>query len=838
MAVRREKVLLELEDHFSTPMVKAAAAAALLDKNLNDLDGSSTDVGKSTEKATKSTKEYSLAAAIADEKAARLKKTLRDQARASLDAEEGIGGLRRETDGLTRSAGRADTSINQLTGRLRLAADAAAVFGPSLVPVGAVGAPVLSGLASQLGFAAIGAGSLVLALGGVGDAMKAVEKAKLDPTVKNLEKAEKALAKVGPDAEVFVARMRDMRSVVADLRMSAAGGWLPGLTESFDSLEAVAPRVAAILERVGAAGGQLVAEGAEAFAGPEWGQFIAFVEVNAPQALDELGRTVGNVIKGLSELWMAFDPLNDDFSTALLNASRDFAEWSANLSDTEGFQEFVEYIRTNGPRVADTLVAVGNAVLQIIQALAPLGGPSLKIIETFANAIATIADSDMGTPILAAVAALSIYNRTLAVTAALQAKTMTGGGKGATLAAIAPVALGGAVANQAAVEAGSGHEIFGVNALQASPHNALQALATWDPDKWIFSDTIKSILTGGDKAEPAEEMTSTLTRGTGLTAAFTTVARKAEAAQLGLSDATSQTALSLGLSNAQMARSLDLIDQRTTAALGAFGAETRWRQALKDAREQADKNNKGIEGSSKAALDNRAALEQLAGAWGVQRDAMVANNESADAVEAKYRVARKAFVDTAVAMGVPIKEARKLARELNLIPESVATEIVADTDKATTAIDRIIAQMKSIPRRIRTDFYVNQLNAIDKPRGPELADGGTVNGPRAPYRDSVLAMLAPGEEVITNRNGEADQFRADRAAGRIPAYANGGTIQSVRVPSQMGSGGLSSTDIDRLASVLSKLRPVFGDQYIQPHNYSEFRREQDNARRAASAGGF
>lgn len=53
------------------------------------------------------------------------------------------------------------------------------------------------------------------------------------------------------------------------------------------------------------------------------------------------------------------------------------------------------------------------------------------------------------------------------------------------------------------------------------------------------------------------------------------------------------------------------------------------------------------------------------------------------------------------------------------------------------------------------------------------AEGGTIPGQRYPYGDKVLRWLAPGEEVITNRHGEADRFRADRAAGRIPRYANG-----------------------------------------------------------------
>jgi hypothetical protein len=56
------------------------------------------------------------------------------------------------------------------------------------------------------------------------------------------------------------------------------------------------------------------------------------------------------------------------------------------------------------------------------------------------------------------------------------------------------------------------------------------------------------------------------------------------------------------------------------------------------------------------------------------------------------------------------------------------------------------------------------------------ADGGTIDGARYPYGDKVLSWLAPGEEVISNRYGQADRFRADRASGRIPAYADGGTI--------------------------------------------------------------
>jgi hypothetical protein len=68
------------------------------------------------------------------------------------------------------------------------------------------------------------------------------------------------------------------------------------------------------------------------------------------------------------------------------------------------------------------------------------------------------------------------------------------------------------------------------------------------------------------------------------------------------------------------------------------------------------------------------------------------------------------------------------------------------------------------------------------------ADGGTIPGPRSPYGDKMLYMLAPGEEVISNRHGQADRFRADRAAGRIPGYAGGGTTGQ-HYTSALGGGG-------------------------------------------------
>lgn len=67
------------------------------------------------------------------------------------------------------------------------------------------------------------------------------------------------------------------------------------------------------------------------------------------------------------------------------------------------------------------------------------------------------------------------------------------------------------------------------------------------------------------------------------------------------------------------------------------------------------------------------------------------------------------------------------------------------------------------------------------------AEGMTVPGPRRPYGDKVLRALAPGEEVISNRHGQADRNRSLLKAINAGRMANGGTV-STAPGSSAGAG--------------------------------------------------
>ncbi|HET9499792.1 MAG TPA: hypothetical protein VFO98_05995, partial [Marmoricola sp.] len=372
MATRRERVVLELEDRFTPGTAKAAAQSELLARHLDRLDKGAV------------------------------------RAQRSLD-DTGDSG-----DNLSVAFRNGSKDIDRFSGRLAVLGKIAATLGPALIPIGALGVPAVAGLASALGFSAIAAGTAVLAFQGVGEALDKVNKAALEPTEKNLQDARDAMAALSPAARDLVDQLHDMVPAFRALRDTAAAGLFPGLVDGLQHLEAALPRVERVIGAITTELGDIASDAGRSLASDRWAPFLDFIGDEAPEALADLASAAGDTAHGLAELWMAFDPLNDDFTRWVRRAADDFDRWASQLSQTQGFAEFVDYIREVGPQVGDTLSAVGNALLQIAEAAAPLGGPTLHIIEALAKAIAAIADSDLGTPIFAlisaGVAAKSIAN--------------------------------------------------------------------------------------------------------------------------------------------------------------------------------------------------------------------------------------------------------------------------------------------------------------------------------------------------------------------------------------------------------------------------------------------
>jgi hypothetical protein len=385
VAVRDEIVRLSLEDAgFSTGTAKATAEVALLNRELNGVDGASLKGSRGIDRT---------AAA-----AARAKRPLSE---AAVETDR----LGQSMDNTTSKTKKAESALDSFSGRAGLLVSTIAALGPSLGPLLAAGGAGLAGLANDMGAAAVAGGSLMAALHGVGGVLDKVNKAYLDPSSTNIKAAQLALKGATPEARQFVMQLHELMPLLQRIQASAQRGWFPGLTKSIHELEPLAPVIEKIFKDVGTTGGDLLAEGAQSLAGERWRDFFKFIDTEAPQAMTAMAHVVGDLTHGLAELWMAFRPLDTDVNRSLEHGAQTFDRWATGLNKTaagrKDMQGFLDYVHETGPQVGEALSSIANAVVQIAQATAPLGGPTLKIITDLANAIGFIADTPLGTPIMA-----------------------------------------------------------------------------------------------------------------------------------------------------------------------------------------------------------------------------------------------------------------------------------------------------------------------------------------------------------------------------------------------------------------------------------------------------
>lgn len=342
------------------------------------------------------------------------------------------------TAGFVKSLDSADSRMGNLV-------QTALALGPALVPIGGAAVPAIAGLTSQLGFAVAGAGAAVLAFNGVGDALGALNDYQLEPTAENLEKLREELRGLGPGAREFVVFLDEVTPKLQRLRREAQDELLPGVADGIDELlDSRLPELRSVVEGLSRGGGILAAMTGEELASDDWDEFFDFLQGEAQTTLVDFGRTVGNVFEALTNTWMAMDPASDDFTAGLLEWSRGLAESTENLDESQGFQDFLSYVRENGPEAVDTLGALGNMLLELVEAAAPVGAASLPIIRAVADVLSAIADSPAGPVLIGAAAGLSAVSRSVALFNAANGSAILGLLRGT--AATGPAAAKGAAA--------------------------------------------------------------------------------------------------------------------------------------------------------------------------------------------------------------------------------------------------------------------------------------------------------------------------------------------------------------------------------------------------------
>jgi hypothetical protein len=106
--------------------------------------------------------------------------------------------------------------------------------------------------------------------------------------------------------------------------------------------------------------------------------FFDYMNKTAGPMLETTGKAIGNVFKGLGSMMVAFGPLTNDIATGFLNMTNRFAEWADGLSKSEKFQKFVDYVRENMPKVRSIFRDALAGITYFFAAFGPLSSDMLS----------------------------------------------------------------------------------------------------------------------------------------------------------------------------------------------------------------------------------------------------------------------------------------------------------------------------------------------------------------------------------------------------------------------------------------------------------------------------
>ena len=127
--------------------------------------------------------------------------------------------------------------------------------------------------------------------------------------------------------------------------------------------------------------------------------FTEYVQENLPK----IGEIFGNVFNGIIDLFAAFGDNSQTIFDRLIEMSEAFHTWSENIKASDGFQQFIDYIQTNGPTVMDL---IGNIVMMVVNFAAAVAPLAQRVLEVTTNITGFIAELFRTNPIVAQIIAV------------------------------------------------------------------------------------------------------------------------------------------------------------------------------------------------------------------------------------------------------------------------------------------------------------------------------------------------------------------------------------------------------------------------------------------------
>lgn len=272
-------------------------------------------------------------------------------------------------------------------------------LGPALIPITAAVAGLGAVLTAPLAAATVGGGLFaIFAVNSISRIKKTQDQiAKLDKQLSTTTDPKKAkllheqidaLASTLTGATgKFVTVKQQFGEAVAGFEKKNDKAILGPLTTGMQILIDILPTLTPLIKAMGAGLNAMFTAIGKGLKSDGFGHFISVLASIAGPLFAALGPVIVNLGKGLASLVEAVTPLTGRKMTqGLIKLSEGFA----NIGQSKGFQKFLDYIKTQGPKVWALVKELGGAVVNLVKGLLPLAGPALGALTLFAKILSSL----------------------------------------------------------------------------------------------------------------------------------------------------------------------------------------------------------------------------------------------------------------------------------------------------------------------------------------------------------------------------------------------------------------------------------------------------------------
>lgn len=168
-------------------------------------------------------------------------------------------------------------------------------------------------------------------------------------------------------------------------------------TQSLDIFGSVLKSLTPMFTSVTDAVGRLTASLGQTIKSDSMKAFFDYLNTSAGPMLETITKAVGNFFKGFFNMMVAFGPLAENTANGFLRMSEGFAEWSSKLGESAKFQAFVNYVNENMPKIRSIFSDAIQGMINMFAAFAPSSADMMTslqdMMERFKQWSSTLAEN-------------------------------------------------------------------------------------------------------------------------------------------------------------------------------------------------------------------------------------------------------------------------------------------------------------------------------------------------------------------------------------------------------------------------------------------------------------